>query len=87
MILNNQEITKEIEEEIIHQNKWQWKPSDPELTGCSKTAPRSNFTSIQFHLEKIKEKSQMNNLTLHLNKNKQTSKLVEGKKSQKAEQK
>ena len=36
---------------------------------------------------KKQEKSQINNLTLHLNKNKQNSKLVEGKKSQKAEQK
>ena len=61
----------------------------PDLWGAAKAVLRSKFTSIQFYLKKKKkqEKSQINNLTLPLNKNKQNSNLVEGKKSQKAEQK
>ena len=51
--------------------------------GCSKAVLRSKFISIQFYLKK-QEKSQINNLILHLSKNKQNSKLVEGKKSQKS---
>ena len=39
MLLNNQEITKEIKEEIlkIHRNKWQRKHEDPKSMGCSKS--------------------------------------------------
>ena len=66
-LLNNQEITEEIEEEIrkyletndnentMTQNLW----------GAAKGVLRGKFTAIQSYLKK-QEKSQINNLTLHL---------------------
>ena len=52
--------------------------------GGSKSSSRGTFIAIQAYLKK-QEKSQMNNLTLHLKdlekENKQNSKLAEGKKS------
>ena len=67
MLLNNQEITEEIKEEIkkyletndnentMTQNLWE----------AAKAVLRGKFISIQVHLKK-QEKSQINNLTLHL---------------------
>ena len=67
MLLNNQEITEEIKEEIkkyietndnentTTQNQWD----------TAKAVPRGTFIAIQSHLKK-QEKSQINNLTLHL---------------------
>ena len=67
MLLNNQEITEEIKEEItkcletndnentISQNLWD----------SAKAVLKGKFIAIQSYLKK-QEKSQINNLTLHL---------------------
>ena len=67
MLLNNQEITEEIKEEIkiyletndngntTTQNQWD----------AAKAALRGKLTEIQSYLKK-QEKTQINNLTLHL---------------------
>ena len=41
-LLNNQEITEEIKEEIkkIPRNKWQWKHDDPKPMGCNKNSSK-----------------------------------------------
>ena len=66
-LLNNQEITEEIKEEIKiyletndNKNMTIQNPSD-----VAKAVLRGKFIAIQSHLEK-QEKSQINNLTLHL---------------------
>ena len=82
MLLNNQEITEEIKkyletsdnENMMTQNLWD----------AAKAVLRGKFVAIQSYLKK-QEKSQINNLTLHLKqlekKKKKTPKLAEGKKS------
>ena len=84
-LLNNQEITEEIKEEI----KKYLKTNDNENTmtqnlwDAAKAVLRGTFIAIQAYLKK-QEKSQINNLTLHLEeleKEEQNPKLVEGKKS------
>ena len=67
MLLNNQEITKEIKEEI----KKYLETNDNENTmiqnlwGAAKAVLRGKFTAIQAYLRK-QETSQINNLTLQL---------------------
>ena len=67
MLLNNQEITEEIKEEI----KKYLETNDNEnmmtqhLWDAAKAFLRGKFIAIQSYLKK-QEKSQMNNLTLHL---------------------
>ena len=67
MLLNNQEITEEIKEEI----KKYLETNDNETTTIqnlwdrAKAVLRGKFIAIQAHLKK-QEKSQINNLTLHL---------------------
>ena len=83
---HNQEITEEIKEEY----KKYLETSDNEnrmtqnLRDVAKAVLRGKFIAIQSHLKK-QEKSQINNLTLHLKElekeNKQNPQLVEGKKS------
>ena len=66
-LLNNQEITEEIKEEI----KKYLEANDNECTtiqnlwNTAKAARRGKFIAIQAHLKK-QEKSQINNLILHL---------------------
>ena len=66
-LLNNQEITEEIKEEI----KKYLETSDNEnmmiqnLWDAAKAVLRGKFIAIQAYLKK-QEKSQVNNLTLHL---------------------
>ena len=63
MLINNQDITEEIQktlvpkdnENITNQNLWD----------AAKAVLRGKFIAIQFYLKK-QEKSQINNLTLHL---------------------
>ena len=84
-LLNNQEITEEIKEEI----KKYLETNDNEnmtiqnLWDAAKAVLRGKFIAIQAYLRK-QEKSQINNLTLHLKeleKEEQTKpKVVEGKK-------
>ena len=85
MLLNNQEITEEIKEEI----KKYLETNDNEntmaqnLCDAAKAVLRGKIIAIQSHLKK-QETSQINNLTLHLEeleKEEQNPKLVEGKKS------
>ena len=46
MLLNNQEITEEIKEEIkTPRNKWQWKHDDPKPMGCSKSSSKREIYS------------------------------------------
>ena len=67
MLVNNQEITEEIKEEI----KKYLETNDNEnmmiqnLWDAAKAVLRGKFIAIQAYLKK-KEKSQINNLTLHL---------------------
>ena len=85
MLLNNQEITEEIKEEI----KKYLETNDNENTtiqnlwDAAKAVLRGKFIAKQAYLKK-QETSQINNLTLHLKeleKEEQNPKLVEGKKS------
>ena len=85
-LLNNQEITEEIKEKI----RKYLETNDNENTtiqniwDAAKAVLRGKFIAIQVYLKK-QEKSQINNLTLHLKeleKEEQTNpKLAEGKKS------
>ena len=84
-ILNNQEITEEIKGEI----KKYLETNDNENTtiqnlwDAAKAVLREKFIPIQAYLKK-QEKSQVNNLTLHLKeveKEEQNPKFAEGKKS------
>ena len=67
MLLNNQEITEEIKEEI----KTYIETTDNEnlttqnLWDVAKAVLRGKFIAVQSHLKK-QEKSQINNLNLHL---------------------
>ena len=67
MLLNNQEITEEIKEEI----KKYLETNDnenmmtPNLRDAAKAVLRGKFIAIQSYLKK-QEKSQINKLTLHL---------------------
>ena len=86
MLLNNQEITEEIREKI----KKYLETNDNENTttqnlwDAAKAVLRGKFIAIKSYLKKL-EKSQINNLTLHLKQfeknNKKPPKLAEGKKS------
>ena len=92
MLINNQEVTEEIKEEI----KKYLETNDNEnmttqnLWDAAKPVLRGKFIATQSYLKK-QEKSQVNNLTLHLKelqKEEQTKpNLVEGKKSLRSEQK
>ena len=92
MLLDNQEITEEIKEEI----KKYLETNDNENTmtqnlwDAAKAVLRGKLIAIQSYLKK-QETSQRNNLTLHLKqleKEEQNNpKLAEGKKSQRSDQK
>ena len=85
-LLNNQDITEEIKEEIKKYPETNYNENTmiQNLWDAAKSVLRGKFIAIQAYLKK-QEKSQINNLTLHLKelekKNKQYPKLVEGKKS------
>ena len=85
-LLNNQEITEEIKEEIkkfIETNDNE-NTMTQNLRDAAKAVLRGKFIAIQSHLKK-QETSQINNLTLHLKQlekeEQKTPKLAEGKKS------
>ena len=66
-LLNNQQTTEEIKKEIkicIEMNKNE-NTTTPNLWDTVKALLRGRFIAIQTHLKK-QEKSQINNLTLHL---------------------
>ena len=67
MLLNNQQITEEIKKEIkicVETNENEDKTTQ-NLWDTVKAVLRGRFIAIQAHLKK-QEKSQINNLTLHL---------------------
>ena len=67
MLLNNQDITEEIKEEIkkyLETNNNE-NTTTQNLWDATKTVLRRKFIAIQFYLKK-QETSQINNLTLHL---------------------
>ena len=66
-LLNSQEITEEIKEEIKKYLETNDKKNTTiqNLWDAAKAVLRGKFTAIQFYLKK-QEKSQINNLTLHL---------------------
>ena len=67
MLLNNQEITEEMKEEIkkyLEKNENE-NTMTQDLWDAAKAVLRGKFTAIQSYLKK-KEKSQINNLTYHL---------------------
>ena len=67
MLMNNQEITEEIKKEIkicIETNENE-NTTTQNLWGTVKAVLRGKFIAIQAYLKK-QEKSQVNNLTLHL---------------------
>ena len=85
MLLNNQQITEEIKREIkicIETNENE--NTTPNLWDTVKAVLRGRFIAIQAYLKK-QERSQINNLTLHLKQiereEMKTPVLVEGKKS------
>ena len=90
MLLNNQWITKEIIEEIkkyleINDNE---NTMTPNLWDAAKVVLRWKFIAIQAYLKK-QEKSQINNLTLHLKeleKEEQTKPKVSRKKKRNKDQ-
>ena len=65
--LNNQQITEEIKKEIkIHiETNENENTTTPNLRNTIKAVLRGKFIAIQVYLKK-QEKSQINNLTLHL---------------------
>ena len=67
MLLNNQEITEEIKEEIKKylETNYNEKLMIQNLWDAAKAALRGKFIAIQAYLKK-QEKSQINNLNLHL---------------------
>ena len=68
----------------MHRNKWKWKHNNPKPMGHCKSSAKRKVQTIQAYLKK-QEKSQINDLTLHLkqleNDKWRSSGLVEGKKS------
>ena len=85
-LLNNQEITEEIKEEIkkyLETNDNE-NTTNQNLWDVAKAVLRGKFIAIQAYLKK-QETSQINNLTLHLKQlekeEQKTPKLAEGKKS------
>ena len=49
----------------MQRNEWKWKHNNPNLWNTVKAVLRGRFIAIQAYLKK-QEKSQINNLTLHL---------------------
>ena len=85
-LLNNQEITEEIKEEIKKylETNDKLNTMSQNLWDAAKAVLRGKFIAIQSYLKK-QESSQINNLTLHLKQlekeEEETPKLAEGKKS------
>ena len=67
MLLNNQEITEEIKEEVKIETNNNENTTIQNLWDAAKAVLRGRFIAIQAYLKK-QEKSQVNNLTLHLKK-------------------
>ena len=66
MLLNKQEITEEIKEEVkkIPRNKWQWKHDDPKPMGCSKSSSkREVYSNTNLPQETRKISNKLSNLT------------------------
>ena len=68
MLLNNQQITKEIKQEIklCTETTENENPTTQNLWDTIKAVLRERFIAIQAYLKKQNKKSKINNLTLHL---------------------
>ena len=94
MFLNNQKITEEIKREIkkFLETNDNENMTNQNLWDAVKAVLRRKFIAIQSYLKK-QEKHSIDSLTLHLKQlgkeqqQQQKQKLVEGKKSQRSEQK
>ena len=68
----------------MHRNEWKWKHNNPKPVGHCKSSAKGKLQAVQAYLKK-QEKSQRNNLILHLKQlEKEEMKnpmLVEGKKA------
>ena len=64
-LLNNQQITEKIKKEIKRHKNENENTTTPNLWDTVKAVLRGRFRAIQAYLKK-QEKSQINNLTLHL---------------------
>ena len=69
MLLNNESVNQKSKEEMKkkkkHGNKWKWKYNDPKPLGAARVVLGGKYMTIQAYIRK-QEKSQINNLTLHL---------------------
>ena len=66
MLLNNQEIIEDQKRnQNMHINEWKWKHNNPKPMGHCKSSAKGKVHSIT-GLPQETEKSQINNLTLHL---------------------
>ena len=77
MLLNNQEITEEIKEEIkkIHRNKWQWKHNDPKPMGHSKSSSKREVSSNSISPQETRKISnKQSNPTPKANRERRTKK-------------
>ena len=63
MLINNQDITEEIQKTLVPKDNEN--TTNQNLWDAAKAVLRGKFIAIQFYLKK-QEKSQINNLTLHL---------------------
>ena len=66
MLLNNQQVTEEVKEEILKRpkkKKWQRKHDDPKPMGSSKGSPTGKPRAVQLHPEK--QEHQTDNVTSH----------------------
>ena len=85
MLLNNQEITEEIKEEIKKYLETKWKHEDPIPMGCSKSSSkREVYSNTILPQETRKISNKQHNLTskaIRKRRTKKTPKLAEGKKS------
>ena len=66
VLLNNQEITEEVKEEIkkIHRDKWQQKHDDPKPMGCNKgSSKREVYSNTILPQETRKISNKQSNLT------------------------
>ena len=66
IILNNEEVTKDIERKKNPRNKWQGKQDNSKPVGCSKSSFNWEVYNNAILSQETKQKYWRHNLTLHL---------------------